>query len=564
MIRVALFSHSPGLAGAERMLFNMALLLKNTNKYEPVVFIPDSNIKNFYMACEENNILAVLLPNFAQYIFVSDENKNEISNFALDCMDDIANIIYRHSIDVMIANTATSIIPPLVASKLNIPIIGWIHGILDSYLIDSFYSNERRLYFDRMFIAICDTVICCSDWTTRYYKKYNLTSVQTLYNWTPKPKEIKRMDLESNTFVCLNTFDQNKGIMTLLKAGLIIKQTYDDFKIYIYGDGNSNIINEAIEFISTNKLENNVYINKRTNNISAVYNESLCLVQPSFIESFGMTIIEAMSFGRPVISAKAGGPEDIIVDGKTGFLVDKNDPKQLAQKMIYLLDNKTIAKEMGEYGKDIYNKKFSPKSALENLEKLLANVIMNYHGVSKSKQLYIDSIMMLLKTEKQNFLVNKCNTHFNEVQCSDNTIVLTKEINSEYLVFSKPIKKIKKYSIMSPNYAICNIGIIFTTLDNKISNGTLTLNIYVEDILLRTSKKELSSIINNQWTYFTFNEIKSANKKQLLIELVFNYEKGSNKFGVYEDTRNRNFRYKVFNKLRMSEKGLDILFTDCR
>ncbi len=74
----------------------------------------------------------------------------------------------------------------------------------------------------------------------------------------------------------------------------------------------------------------------------------LASVQP---EPFGLTIIEAMACGKPVIATNQGGPVEIVVGGVTGLLVPPRDPEALAAAMRRLIDDPDTARAMGEAGR---------------------------------------------------------------------------------------------------------------------------------------------------------------------------------------------------------------------
>lgn len=79
------------------------------------------------------------------------------------------------------------------------------------------------------------------------------------------------------------------------------------------------------------------------------YRSSYCLLFPSLNEDWGMTPIEAMGFGKPVIAVNQGGPAESIIDGQTGFLV-KPEPGDFADAMVRLVDDPDLTKRLGEAG----------------------------------------------------------------------------------------------------------------------------------------------------------------------------------------------------------------------
>ena len=101
--------------------------------------------------------------------------------------------------------------------------------------------------------------------------------------------------------------------------------------------------------------------------IDDCYQRCSMVIMPSmFPESFGLVGIEAMAVGKPVVAFDAGGVKDWLIDGETGYLVERGDIKGLATKISRLLDDEELAKRMGVkalknvdkfYRKDLHLKK---------------------------------------------------------------------------------------------------------------------------------------------------------------------------------------------------------------
>lgn len=108
------------------------------------------------------------------------------------------------------------------------------------------------------------------------------------------------------------------------------------------------------------------------------YANALCVICPAFEEDYGLTALEAMAFGKPVIvCSDGGGYVEFIEEGKNGFIVEPNG-KAIAEKIDFLNKHKDIAKEMGEYAYD-----FSRKYCWENGIKELNDVLVNSVQISK-------------------------------------------------------------------------------------------------------------------------------------------------------------------------------------
>src|SRR5690606_24385082 len=83
------------------------------------------------------------------------------------------------------------------------------------------------------------------------------------------------------------------------------------------------------------------------------------VVCPSQFESYGLSIVEAMASGKPVVSTRRGGPSETIVHGETGYLVDPGDAEGFARHVIDLLRNPALKAQMGAAARARAVEKFS-------------------------------------------------------------------------------------------------------------------------------------------------------------------------------------------------------------
>ncbi len=97
------------------------------------------------------------------------------------------------------------------------------------------------------------------------------------------------------------------------------------------------------------------------------FKQSDVLVMPSRDESFGVACVEAMAMGLPVIASRVGGLPEIVVDRQTGLLVEPESPRELANAIICLLDDRIMRQEMGNKGREVAVAKFSELAAAARL-----------------------------------------------------------------------------------------------------------------------------------------------------------------------------------------------------
>jgi glycosyltransferase involved in cell wall biosynthesis len=108
--------------------------------------------------------------------------------------------------------------------------------------------------------------------------------------------------------------------------------------------------------------------------ITELYKKLDVIVQPSLKEGLGKAIAEAMCLGKPVIAAKSGGPEELIENGKSGFLVNKKSSVEIAEKIQYLFDNEQQKNEMGHEAKKRITTGFSIGEATDKYYRLFKSL----------------------------------------------------------------------------------------------------------------------------------------------------------------------------------------------
>jgi glycosyltransferase involved in cell wall biosynthesis len=97
------------------------------------------------------------------------------------------------------------------------------------------------------------------------------------------------------------------------------------------------------------------------------YQTADLFVFPSISETFGVPVIEAMACGTPVVAGRAGGIPELVVSGKTGLLVERGNPRQLADAILKILADSCLARSMGEWGRKRVQDHFSWQNVVENL-----------------------------------------------------------------------------------------------------------------------------------------------------------------------------------------------------
>jgi glycosyltransferase involved in cell wall biosynthesis len=108
------------------------------------------------------------------------------------------------------------------------------------------------------------------------------------------------------------------------------------------------------------------------------YNLADVYVHPSSLEGFGMTAGEAMSCGKPVVATAVGSLPEVVADGETGFLVPLGDRRQFAERIVTLLQNDSLARQLGEAGRRRVEALFRWEMVARRLADLYQQVLSSY------------------------------------------------------------------------------------------------------------------------------------------------------------------------------------------
>ena len=169
----------------------------------------------------------------------------------------------------------------------------------------------------------------------------------------PTPESVARVRQElgvGNRHVCLvlARLHEEKGHRFLFDAIPSITSGVGAVDFLLAGDGPHREQLEAQ--VVTRGLQGSVRFLGRRNDVPELISLSNVVVLPSLAESFGFTLLEAMSLGKAVVGSTAGGIPEVVEDGETGLLVPPGDDKALAEAICRILMNPERSSAMGERG----------------------------------------------------------------------------------------------------------------------------------------------------------------------------------------------------------------------
>jgi glycosyltransferase involved in cell wall biosynthesis len=151
-----------------------------------------------------------------------------------------------------------------------------------------------------------------------------------------------------------------KGLFTLIESMPSVVERFKNAKFIISGKGQSDEMHKLINYADKIGIKDSIiftgyYPDKK---LPKLYQAADIFAFSTFYEHHPFAVLEALSTGLPVVTTNVGGIPETIENGKNGFLVEPFNPKQFADKILYLLEHPAEASEMGSLARKTILERF--------------------------------------------------------------------------------------------------------------------------------------------------------------------------------------------------------------
>lgn len=307
-------------------------------------------------------------------------NIKSLENQLLDYIPEFKpDIIHAHS---------TYVVFNRVLSKLqesgslgDIPMIVTIHGRPKSLILP---SGERTTDFDS-FSEACpfDLVLAVSNNVAEVLDEYLSRKgldvpILPLYLgidlsvFYPMPETKKEWDI-----AFLGRLERMKAVDLFPEMLTLLKQDHPDLKLLMTGEGSlkGNIL-DGFENAGVSQMVNYLGV-VETETVPKLINRSRIFIYPSREEPFGLSILEAMACGVPVVTTNVYGPSEIITAGQDGLTVNPDDVNALVEAVSTLLNNESLRSQIGSRGRDTVEKRFDIEQHLLSLLSIYQDLVVD-------------------------------------------------------------------------------------------------------------------------------------------------------------------------------------------
>lgn len=373
IMKVVLIASYSGTSGANHSLVNLAYFLKQNHQVDPKVIIPrkgpvEEMLKvkgiNYMITNYYSWVRGIEKPTIKEKIkWKIQKQINHISEKKLAHNEWIKNA------DLIHINAGTTNFGYKLSKELHIPLIWHIREFLEEDLNKTFWNKDDAY---KQF-SKAEQIICISESVKNKYENLidsdNLIKIYNGVNTKEYQKNNNQPFSEHKTkLIIAGRIVREKGIHEAVEAIKIVKDYNENIELNIFGNpADEDYYDSLKEYINKQNLKPYINLIGYTNSIEEEWKKADIGLVCSVAEAFGRVTVEGMLAKALVIGANTAGTSELISD-KYGLLYQQGNADDLAQKILWAIDNKTKSKKI-----------------IENAYK---NAIMNFTAEENAKRIY--------------------------------------------------------------------------------------------------------------------------------------------------------------------------------
>ncbi|ROT03242.1 glycosyltransferase family 4 protein [Lepagella muris] len=290
----------------------------------------------------------------------------------------LANYIGRHSEDDVIIhahnfkNAITAVRTKSLCRNKNVKVVTTLH----------FRKKAHTSAFWSFIYGRIDKIIFVSEIIKKIFleptPKIKMLQTAVVYNSVIVPKKVDAdMHVQDGCLpkiVYTGRVCEDKGIEVLINSISLLKDI--PFMLHVVGTGDADYMSYLGEMSERYGVADKIVWEGHKRDVYPSIADAYVGVAPSIcIEAFGLTIIEFMSQGVPVVASDNGAQPEIITNGEDGMLVSPSSPEQLAAAIRKLLMDEKLRSRMGRNARLTFESKFSYPKFFAEMQAIYQSVI---------------------------------------------------------------------------------------------------------------------------------------------------------------------------------------------
>jgi glycosyltransferase involved in cell wall biosynthesis len=379
-IRVLLVITRLTIGGDTNVVLDIASYFNSHPQFEANLAtgpVPENEIDLTYRA-DERGIPIKIIPSLINHInpWVNFRAMLELRAHMRQGMYDI---VHTHS-------SVAGVIGRWAALTAQIPVI--VHHVHGWGLQEEMSKISRMLYLvmERLCARFTDRLIAVSRPTIekglafricprdKFALIYNGIDLEKFQQPIDKRKIYLELGLDPECKIVgmIGRLDRQKNPLDFIRAAAMVTKEYPKVQFLIAGEG--SLRPECERLINDLNLTHKFFLLGYRNDINKILPALTLTVLSSLWEGLPVVFQEAMSAGKPIIANDVDGARDVIINGKTGYLVPPRQPREMADKILNLLANNELCDRMGIDAKR-HSKRFSSERMVKEIETLYREML---------------------------------------------------------------------------------------------------------------------------------------------------------------------------------------------
>lgn len=292
------------------------------------------------------------------------------------------DVVHAHSYIFFTSNQAA-----LARNLKKFPLILHLHGGIDFFSLTNDYASYFLFIIKKMFY---DPIF--GKWTARMadvvgsVSKRDLKTAEELWqletsklHWIPNAIDLEdfcgKTAHNQRTIVYVGRLEPRKGFQDFLKMAELVSREIEGVDFLVLGEGSLRKYAEAVnKKCCYGRLKILGHVPHKR--VIDILSQATALVLPSYVEGLPTVCLEALASGTPVIATRLGGIPEVVIEGKTGFLFSPGDVNRCRDRVLLLLREQKLRRNMGKEGRSLVEKSYTWEKVVSNVEgiyKSLAN-----------------------------------------------------------------------------------------------------------------------------------------------------------------------------------------------
>ena len=242
----------------------------------------------------------------------------------------------------------------------------------NSLLASSLLAIESYAYYLLPFYKKVDMFLFQSEFSRDMFVKFGFDKRKTHIIENPYDFNNIEPNFQGKNYILyFGRLSKEKGIHTLLKA----MKTLPEIELKIVGDGPD--FKDYVNYVNEQSLSNVSFLGpKWDNELAPIIKDCEIVIVPSeWYEASPYVVLQAFSFGKPVVASNLGGLKDMIVKDENGLLFEPGNENSLAQTIHDLFQQKNLIQKMGARARQVLETKYSPERYYQDTLNVFTDLI---------------------------------------------------------------------------------------------------------------------------------------------------------------------------------------------